>query len=186
MSALTAELQHEVADTVARAWIARGVETYPYEDLYQDAVEVCHRAAPRHRPGKGTLGAYLYGACVRALSDRITRAVQAVGTRSSDEVKHLRKLRTVRVVDGHLGQDPTDYDAIVYRTQVRQRLLSLSEGVPEGKLALAILLDMTSVSEEAGDDKGRAQRLYYCVRRMKKALREDDTLARMAKDGAKA
>ena len=181
MTELTLKVQHEVADTVARAWLARGV-TYPYDDLYQDAIEICHKAAPKHKPERGSLNGYLYGACVRALSARITLAMQPAGTRSKGEVKHLRKLRTVRVIDGHLGNDPTDYDAIVYRTQVRERIVALSEHVPEGKLALAILLDMTSVSEQADGDKDRARRLYYCVRRMKKALREDTTLAAMAKE----
>jgi hypothetical protein len=45
---------------------------------------------------------------------------------------------------------------------------------------------MTSVKEQADGDDHRAQRLYYCVRRMKKALREDTTLALMAGEGAKA
>lgn len=183
MTALTWETQHEIADAVARAWLARGVP-YPYDDLYQDAIEICHEAASTYRPGKATLNAYLYSACARGLSKRVTRALQPVGTRSNGEVKNLRTLRTVEVCDAHVGEDPTELDTVVYRAQVRSRLVAISEDVPEGKLALAILMGLTTVADQAGTDRTRTQRLYYCVRRMKQALQADSTLARMAREAS--
>jgi len=180
--ALTPEIQHKVADVVARAWLARGV-TYDYADIYQDAVEIMHRAQRNYSPSKGTFAGYLYGACWRKCGDRLTRAMMPAGTRSNDEVPKLRNLRKVRLTSAHVGDDPLDYDDLVYRTQIRERLKVLADRVPEGQLALAICLDLTTVAEQAEGDSDRTKRLYYCVKRMKKAIREDRVLACMASEG---
>lgn len=177
------EVIDEVATQVVQAYVKRGCRTDP-EDIYQDAAEVAQLAAPGFDPtfGNTSLQKYLYHACWRKLRDRITRMAQPAGTRSNDEVKHLRNLQRVVLRGVHIGPDPVDYDEVVYRTQVRERMVALADTVPEGRTALAIVLDLTSVAEVANGDPARTKRLYYCVRRMKKALREDDTLARMAQD----
>ena len=182
-------VQHDVASTVAKGWIGRGVKSYAYEDMYQDAVEVMHqvmhRSVCRYNPAKGTLAGYLHRACVRQLQDRITRAIQPVGTRSNGEVKALREVQRVGLTpalqEARL-RSAEDCDTVVLRSQIRRRLIAVAETVPEGQTALAILTGATSVGELSQGDATRAQRLYYCVRRMKKAIREDLALAEMHGD----
>jgi hypothetical protein len=185
MTALPYTVQHTVASHVAHAWVKRGVKSYAYEDMYQDAVEVMHLAVRRYRPEKGKLEAYLHRACVLKLCGRITRAAQPVSSRSNDDIPELRKVQRVPLTPTFVHESrraaAVDCDTAVLRAQIRRRLVAVAETVPEGETALAIMLGTTSVGELT-DDPARAQRLYYCVRRMKKAIREDHALAEMHKD----
>lgn len=168
-----------VAGVVARLWRSKNLR-HPYEDLYNEAVCVMHKALPGYDEDKGTLDGFLYSVCYRRLFDYVTRACSPVGTRSKTEIVNLKNLVGVEFRDHHGGADTTNLEHAVMLTQARERMLALSEQMPEGKLALTIVLGYTSVDEQAGGDRDRRNRLYYCVKRMRKALREDQQLADLA------
>ena len=178
MNADLATIDH-VARSVTRAYVRRGCQ-YDPADMYQDAAETAHKAARNFDPARGVpLAGYLYHACWRTLSDRITKGLQPASTRRKEEIKHLRNLKRVQVPAD--TADDFDYDEALHRTQIRERLLAVAERVPEGHTVLAVMLDYTTIEQLANGDSARAQRLYYCVRRMKKAIREDAQLQALAR-----
>jgi len=172
---------HAVAQLVTRKFVQRGCPHDP-RDMYQDAVVTMRVALRSYDPSRGTaLAGYLYHAGWRGVCDKATKALQPASTRSKSEIKHLRNLKTVEVRD---EQDPTDYDALVYRTQVRERMIAVAESTPDGKLALKIMFDLTSVVAEANGDQERAAWLYRCVRTLKRAMVKDEKLRAMFVEGS--
>lgn len=154
----------------------RGIVSYPYEDLYQDAVEVMHTAVRNFDPARGELEGFLHSCCVRKLTDRITRAIQPASTRSNDEVVNLRNLKSAQV-------DPNtastlDYDHIVWLTQMRERLLAIAG---DDVKALAIALGHADVRDvAAGADDARV--LHQRVRRVKRRILNDRKIYSMLKE----
>jgi len=175
-SSLSPAVTHHVAHGVASAWKRRGVVSYPYEDLYQDAVEVMHKAIRRYNPERGSLEAFLHSCCVRQLSDRITRAIQPASARSNNDVVNLRNLKTVQV--NSTQPDDTDYDHIVWLTQLRERLIEL---VGDDMQALGVALGHLNVRDIAtGPDNARV--LHQRVRRVKRRILNDKKIYQMLKE----
>lgn len=176
---LTLDLQHRIADRVACAWRRRGIKSYPYEDLFQDAVVVMHAAAHNYNPQKGSLEAYLTRTCIYKVGDRMTRAIQPASAKSNDDVINLRNLRQVklpknsglvRTEDGRRwATELPDYDHLIWLTQVRERMLQVVDG---DSLALSIALGQRDVKDIA-NDKEEARLLHQRVRKVKRRLQND-------------
>lgn len=175
---LSLDLQQRIANRVACAWRRRGIKSYPYEDLYQDAIVIMHSAARNYDPTKGSLEGYLTRCCVYKVGDRLTRAIQPASARSNDDVINLRNLKTVRIKPSPSSvsesnpkwdvQNP-DYDHMVWLTQVRERMLQVVDG--DG-LALSIALGQRDVKDIA-ETKDEARLLHQRVRKVKRRLQND-------------
>lgn len=176
------EVQRRVANQVARKWRARGVRSYSYADLYQDACVEIHAAARKYDPNvEGSLEGFLYVHCMRRLQRVVTRQMAPVSARSNADVFALGHTRAVscEALEKHVDS----YDTVeeVYRMQVRERMRSIAAELPEGELALQIALGLCD-TRDVTQDTARRKVLYKSVRTLKKHMLEDLTLYRMARE----
>lgn len=177
------ETQHAVADRVAKAWRRKGIRSYSYEDIYQDAVVTIHQAAKNYDPEKGNIEPFLHRACVHRLCDSITKAVHLPSTRSKDEIQNLRETTTFEWKHDERSQGTSgeELDDFLWVKQVRERMEQLAAELPDGDIALRVTLGLTTVREAAAD-KEHAKKLHYTVRRLRGLMGKDYTLYRIARE----
>lgn len=173
------ELFMRVARKVAGKWTRTGIRSYHYEEMYQDAFEIAADKVSGYSEEDGDLEGYLYTCARNKVLDRVRRAICTVGTKSNGYLTHMgRTVTSIEVRDAHIGTDPIDYEHLVYVTQVRERMESLSIDDPR---ALDIALGTTTVAATT-TDKQEAQKLYQSVRKLKHRMSTDLQLYKMAKD----
>lgn len=105
MQTLTAEEIDTIATTAAARYVNKGIRSYPFEDMYQDAAVQALHAQGLWKADKGVdLVRYCYIAAERELRHKITRAISPVSARGHDQTTRLGK--TTRHVDFRYESDP--------------------------------------------------------------------------------
>jgi len=182
VTALTFEVQHRVATQVAAAWRRRGIRSYSFDDMYQDAIVAMHMAVDGYDPSKGSLEGFLYSCAVKRLSGTITRALSPVSTRSNDEVRMLRETRATPELDASVPHEPeAAFEHVINMRAIRARMNAIAAREPEGEAALAVALGLCDVRDIAKDGE-HARLLYRVVRKVKNRLLGDQRLYKMARE----
>ena len=178
------ETLDRVARRVASAWRRRGIRSYSYEDIYQDAVAFMYAAVKNYDPEKATSGleAYLTKCCVLRVGDRLTRVIHPVSARSNDEVRHLRNLKAVQLpknleADQRWVEKPY-YDELVALTRIRESMLAAVGGDAVG---LELAMGVQAV-KDITRDKAEARVLYQRAQTAKRRLRQSATVYRLFKE----
>lgn len=174
---VTQEVIETVAKRVAWWWLRRGVTGYAYDDLYQDALEICYKARERYNPTHGKPEPYLTKCCKKKIGDRVVRASKPVSARSNNDVVKLRDIKSVQVSDSH--EDHFDLEYIVWLTQVRERMLEVVG--KQDHIPLMIALGVFQVRDLA-TNKTEASKLQQAVRRVRRRLSRDPKLCEISKE----
>lgn len=197
MTSLTVEQIDTIATAAAGRYVNKGVRSYSFEDMYQDAACQALYAAARWDASKSTpLEKYCYIAAERELHHKITKAIAPVSSRgrhntpalgktckavslefSDDETGKTSQSREVLNKSHHDGQ--ADLETCQIKAVVRIQCQRVLADDPNALRVLPALSGLCDPSDLVEDDFTIKQ-VRASMQRARRKLRNDLTLWKAA------
>lgn len=194
---MNTEEMKDIADQAARFWIKKGVRSYSYDDMVQDAIEVVCKATKSWDPKRGSLRGYCFTAAKNEIYHRMTRSMAIASARGHDRTADLGATKTVwtGVNPDALGRagsldaphqypiagSPEFLDQCAWRARVRIRVSQVVEGVEDADIGVLALMvqDGVTVAVSLGYER---RRVLAAAARVRRKVSNDPTLYKMAKE----
>lgn len=172
----------DISHTVAARYVKRGVKSYPYDDMFQDAARTVLYAATKWRANGGCdLKAYCYIAAERDAPHKITRAIAPASARGRDHTRRLGQVSATSLDDvehpthdGVADEESRDTSRIV-----RRRCAEVLAGDGEAIAVLRVLCGAASPRDLVTPDF-TIEKIRSALQRARRKLRKDSTLQEVA------
>lgn len=198
MPSLPASTVLEIAHKVATHWRKRGIVSYSYEDMVQDAAMAVLNASisPTYADDPGAtpeqqqhkLRGYCYTAARNEVYHRCTRAIAGASAKGHDQTSKLGMTKTVQFSPGHLERSRTDFndinttiDLTKWREKCRKRLRRLHPDLTDEDLRVGVL-SIVRDSNSADSSTYTPARLRAITTRIRRHVQNDRFLYNLARE----
>ena len=193
-------MSHEIMDRVsaklAGSCVKRGVRSYSYEDMYQDAYLACLQSVSKYKEDKGCLEGYLYTCASNKLKCSITRALSPVSSANNNNMEKLgamKKLMSIYKLPDNCGDASGDdfsyLDQAILSKQIYSKFAKFGakynismrlvhtkdEGLDGKELALRMLLQAEKPASKTQDKKERSV-MYAHLKDVKNKIKADNMM----------